>query len=145
MTLPFRLSAGWPLWLGLALFAGVVGVLVDQMRRRTIRLRDSEERWKFALEGAQDGVWDADLASGHTLYSTRWKSMLGHTEDEVGTVYEEWSCRIHPDDRDRVMALEQRCHQGLDDHFFAEYRMRTKQGRWLCVLDRGKVDRKSVV
>ncbi|MBK7617042.1 MAG: PAS domain-containing protein [Burkholderiales bacterium] len=143
MSFPTSLSAGWPLWVGLLLFVAVAWVLAQQMRRRAASLRDSEERWKFALDGSGDGVWDADLATGRTLYSPRWKTMLGHTEAEIGTAYEEWSSRIHPDDLARVMALEQQCHDGQSDHFIAEYRLRTKLGRWLWMLDRGKVVRRS--
>ena len=143
MSFPTSLSAGWPLWVGLGLIAAVAWVLAQQMRRRAASLRDSEERWKFALDGSGDGVWDADLANGRTLYSARWKTMLGHTEAEIGTAYEEWSGRIHPDDLARVMALERQCHDGQSDHFIAEYRLRTKAGRWLWVLDRGKVVRRS--
>ncbi len=49
--------------------------LKEAERRRQHRaaaqaLRDSEERWKFALEGAGYGVWDWDIPSGKVVFSS---------------------------------------------------------------------------
>src|SRR5471030_2650913 len=41
-------------------------------------LRDSEERWNFALEGAGYGVWDWDIASGTVMFSDCWKTIHGY-------------------------------------------------------------------
>ena len=143
---------GWrDIWLGLAavaLIAAAAGSIWVRDRRRRDRralasLRDSEERWKFALEGAGDGVWDADLLAGTTLYSRRWKEMLGYREDEIGNGHAEWSQRIHPDDLPRVLDKNQDCLDGEADSFVGEFRMRAKDGRWVWVLDRGKVVQRS--
>jgi PAS domain S-box-containing protein len=40
-------------------------------------LRESEHRWKFAIEGAGDGLWDCDVPSGKAFFAHRWKEMLG--------------------------------------------------------------------
>ena len=108
-------------------------------RRLTKDLSQSEERWKFALEGAGDGVWDWDVTAGEVVFSRRWKQMLGHTESEVGKSLEEWSKRVHPDDTPGVL-------ERLDAHladpgaaFVCEYRMGCKDGSWKWVLDRGHV------
>lgn len=134
----------WPPLLGAALVAALAWLFALRRRLRRDRrnaaiLRDSEARWKFALEGAGDGVWDADLSNGTTLYSKRWKEMLGYRDDEIGTSPEEWSGRIHPDDLDHVMRANRACIDGGSDQFVAEFRMRTKDDRWVWVLDRGKV------
>ena len=112
-------------------------------RRNAVILRDSEERWKFALEGAGDGVWDTNLLTGTALYSRRWKEILGHSDDEIGTSTDEWSKRIHPDDLQRVLHENQECIDGKVDTFVSEFRMRTKDGGWVWVLDRGRVVERS--
>ena len=116
--------------------------LVRQRRRDRLaaaRLRESEERWNLALEGAGDGVWDADRVTGVTLHSNRWKQMLGYGDNEVGTDPSEWSRRIHPDDLARVLADNDACLRGDTDRFTCEFRMQAKDGHWLWVLERGKV------
>ncbi len=138
----------WPWLAGAALFATLLWAASFRRRLRRDRqtaavLRDSEERWKFALDGAGDGVWDVDLVAGTSLYSRRWKEMLGYREEEIGTSSTEWSERIHPDDRARVMRENQSCVDGQAASFEREFRMQAKGGRWVWILDRGKVVERS--
>lgn len=112
-------------------------------RRLEQHLADSEERWRFALEGAGDAVWDHNLASGEVFYSRRWKEMLGHADGEIGTSYQEWVSRVHPDDLQQAQAefeayLEAN-QRGLQRTFVGQRRMRHKDGHWLWVEARGMV------
>ncbi|HQI80766.1 MAG TPA: PAS domain S-box protein, partial [Deltaproteobacteria bacterium] len=64
---------------------GLLGITHDISERRKAAeaLRESEERWQFALEGAGDGVWDYDIVAGRVYRSRRWKEMLGYADDEI--------------------------------------------------------------
>ncbi|MFZ0131844.1 MAG: PAS domain-containing protein [Desulfobacterales bacterium] len=75
------------------------------------------------------------------LYSSRWKQLRGFADEEIGHSYEEWSRRIHPDDRQRVLTnLE--THLARHTPFFAEeYRARRKDDSWMWVTDRGLAKR----
>ena len=67
-------------------------------------LRDSEERYALAMNGANDGLWDWDLKSGKVYFSSRWKAMLGCSEEEIGDQPAEWLDRAYPGDGDRALA-----------------------------------------
>jgi len=101
------------------------------------RLRESEERYALAVRGANDGLWDWDLASGEVYYSSRWLSMLGYGPAELGNGPSEWLDRIHPDDRENVMAALSAHQQGKTAHFESEHRVRHKGGNYIWVLCRG--------
>lgn len=116
-------------------------VMVDitGLRHTQELLRQSEDRWRFALEGAGDGIWDWNAVTNEVYYSRQWKAMLGFAEDEIGDSLAEWNRRVHPDDRDQVNAA-------IDDHFagrtpvyVSEHRLKCKDGAFKWVLDRGKV------
>ncbi len=102
-------------------------------------LRESEARWQFALEGAGDGVWDWNIATGAVEYSRRWKEMLGFAEDELANTYESWSSLVHPDDLDRAEAALSDHIEGRTPVYSCEFRMRCKDGSIKWILDRGKI------
>jgi diguanylate cyclase (GGDEF)-like protein/PAS domain S-box-containing protein len=102
-------------------------------------LADSEFRWKFAIEGAGNGLWDWNVLTGTVFFSPRWKEMLGFTQDEIGCSLDEWRTRVHPDDLARVMADVQAHLDGKTPAYFNEHRMCCKDGSWKWILDRGLV------
>ena len=107
------------------------------LQKRELEL--SEERWKLALDGSGDGVWDVNVQTGESLYSKRWKAMLGYTENEIANRRDEWEQRVHPDDMPAVKGAMIAYQQGAINEFNAEYRMRCKDGSWKWILSRGMV------
>ena len=100
-------------------------------------LRESEQRWRFAIEGAGDGLWDWDMESGHVFYSSRWKSMLGYADDEIEPNIAIWGELVHPEDKQRVLDAVQQHLDGHTPEFVQEYRIRCKDGSWRWLLARG--------
>ncbi|MCW0181182.1 MAG: EAL domain-containing protein [Zavarzinia sp.] len=112
---------------------------IDQRKKAEAALSESESRWSFALESARHGVWDRDLVAGHTFYSPMWTAMLGLRQEDFGDDENKWLELIHPDDRRAALQLDQACITGTSDTFSAEFRMRHRDGRWIWILDRGRV------
>ncbi len=101
-------------------------------------LRHSETRWQLALLGNYDGIWDWQVQSNEVFYSARWKEILGYAEPEITNRLEEWHDRVHPDDRARVVAATE-AHLAQSTPFYsAEYRLRSKNGSYKWILDRGQ-------
>ncbi|MCZ0737667.1 bifunctional diguanylate cyclase/phosphodiesterase [Phreatobacter sp. AB_2022a] len=120
---------------------GLIGVSRDVTAAKVAEaeLRRSELRWQFAVEGAGDGLWDYDIASGHIFYSHRWKAMLGYADHEIGPTRNEWSDRVHPEDLPRCRAAIEAHYRGDAPDFALEMRMRAKDGTWRWMYGRGKV------
>lgn len=102
-------------------------------------LADAEERWKFALDGADAGVWDWFVADNRAYFSPRWKAILGYRDEELPSRHEEWLERLHPDDRERAMAAVTDHFAGRTPVYEMEFRLRHKDGNYRWVLSRGKV------
>ena len=103
----------------------------------TQQLSESEFRWKYALEGAGDGVWDWNSATGEALYSRRWKEMLGYDDDEIADTPGAWELLLHPDDAPAVLSILDAYTRSSDQTYEAEYRMRCKDGSWKWIRGRG--------
>jgi diguanylate cyclase (GGDEF)-like protein/PAS domain S-box-containing protein len=100
-------------------------------------LRESEERYALAAQGANDGLWDWNLLDNIIYFSPRWKIMLGYQETEIGNSPEEWLDRIHVADRERVKDEIGAHQRGLTPHFESENRVQHKDGSFRWMLSRG--------
>ena len=94
------------------------------------------ERLALAIEGANDGLWDWDIAANTVYYSPRWKAMLGYADDEISDDFDEWTRRIHPDDRERCLAAIQQHLNSPESGYRLEHRLRHKDGSWRWILTR---------
>ncbi|TXT20530.1 MAG: PAS/PAC sensor-containing diguanylate cyclase/phosphodiesterase, partial [bacterium] len=112
-----------------------------ELKNAQERLAASEERLELALRGANDGIWDWDIASGRVFFSPRWKSLLGYAEDEIGDSVDEWKQRVHPDDLEATLAEVQAHLEGKTPAYQNIHRMRHKDGHWVWILDRGACHR----
>ncbi len=104
-------------------------------------LRQSEERYALAAQGANDGLWDWDLKRGAIYFSARWKAILGEREDEIGDNPQEWFQRVHPADLGSLDRALKAHWAGEAAHFEHEYRILHKDGGYRWVLSRGLVVR----
>jgi PAS domain S-box-containing protein len=112
---------------------------IQQRKAIEEALRESEYRWKFAIEGSGDGVWDWDVRTDETMYSTRWKEMLGYAENDIPSNLHAWINLIHPDDRPRVTEAAQAYLNGKAAIYVIEYRLRCKDESYKWILSRGMV------
>ncbi len=102
--------------------------------------RTERERLRFVIDGAGLGTWDWDVRTDRTVFNETWAAMLGYTLAELTPYdYRTWSRLVHPDDIGRAEAALEDCISGRAPYYECEFRMRHKDGRWVWILDRGRV------
>jgi len=111
--------------------------LIADIKKSKFLLKESEFRWKFAIEGSRDGVWDWNIQTNISYYTPRWKEILGYEEDDILPRHEEWEERIHPEDRAKVHLILEEYFEGKRTIYEAEFRMRCKDDRYKWILSRG--------
>jgi len=99
----------------------------------------SEYRWKFAIEGSGDGVWDWDIVTNKKIFSKRWKQILGYAENDVLPTGLAWDNRFHADDMKYVAATMQAYLDGVTSDYYIECRMQCKDGSFKWIMSRGMV------
>ena len=111
----------------------------DKLEYSQKQLRDSQQRWLFAIEVSRNGIWDWNFATGEVFLSDRWKEMLGYSEDELANELSTWVDLLHPEDKpDALLALDQYLNNELDE-FESVHRLQHKLGHYIWVLDRGMI------
>ncbi len=106
-------------------------------------LRASEERFKLAVTGSNDGLWDWDIPTHTVYFSPRYKQLLGYADDEMENTLSAVVSLMHPADRDEgLRALEEHLESG--ESYDAEFRLRTRAGDYRWFRMRGQSVRDTV-
>lgn len=103
------------------------------------QLRETEQRFAFAVEGAGDGVWDWNMITGEIFLSGNYEPMLGFERGELKPSVEGWKRSVHPDDLESAQRQLEDYLAGRCDQYAVELRMRCKDGNYKWVLSRGTV------
>ena len=110
---------------------------ITNLKENESALIKSEKRWKFALDGAGDGVWEYNFQTREIYYSPLYKNMLGYSEEEFTNQAYEWQSRVHPDDFYKIKDIDTLYEDRSIVNHSVEYRLRSKSGKYVWILDRG--------
>ncbi|AGX88683.1 PAS/PAC domain protein [Candidatus Symbiobacter mobilis CR] len=120
-----------------------VGTVQDVTDRTLLeqQLVDDRQRLTNILWGTGVGTWEWNVQTGEMRFNERWAALIGYKLEEVGPQdINAWLRFVHPDDlADSQQALD-RHFRGESEAYEHEARMRHKDGRWVWVLDRGRVN-----
>jgi len=110
---------------------------VTERARAEARIAESEQVYRTMALATGQLVYDADFATGNIHWLGAIDAVLGCAPEAAGRFdLDEWSRRIHPDDRAAALeGLEQARCKG--QNYLAEYRFRRDDGQWIDVIDRG--------
>ncbi|HEY2677335.1 MAG TPA: ATP-binding protein [Steroidobacteraceae bacterium] len=117
--------------------------LLRQIRRVAAgerALRKSEERYALAMEGANDGHWDWDVAADRIFLSTKMKTLYGLDADSQINTRSAWLAQIvmHPDDVPHFDTSLRDHFSGRTPRYQCDYRIRQPNGEWHWLRARGR-------
>jgi len=101
----------------------VIGVLRDISRRKQnlADAQDVEKRWERAVRGTSDGLYDWDLLTGHVWYASRFREIIGYSEENFPNTFSAFQEILHDADRPLVLG-KIRAH--LEDRSLLDIRCR---------------------
>jgi len=112
---------------------------ITDLKEQELKLKISEERFKFALETSTSGIWDWDVKAGTVHYSPQSLKILELDAANNMAAAERWNEIVHPDDLENYYKL-------IEEHFdnktpFYEnfHRVLTSKNKYKWILSRGKV------
>jgi diguanylate cyclase (GGDEF)-like protein/PAS domain S-box-containing protein len=112
---------------------------ITRRKQTEMALRDSEARWKLALESVGDGVWDLQVQSGEQYLSPNLLRMYGYDDGELQASVAELDALVHPEDVGRLQHDRQAHLDGFTLTYSNEHRVLCKDGSWKWVHSRGMV------
>ncbi len=88
-------------------------------------LKASEDRFKLAVQGTNDGVWDWTLETGAVYYAPRFLELLGIEAGALEPSIDSLLGRVHPEDRAEIESAIQ-AHLRGGDEYDVELRINTR-------------------
>lgn len=121
-------------------------VMLDITARKKAEAALAVERERLAatIRGTDAGTWAWNVQTGETEFNQRWAAILGYTLEELAPVsIDTWMALAHPEDLQISGEALERHFSGETDYYECESRMLHKDGSWVWVLDRGRLDSRS--
>ena len=119
-----------------------VGFFDDITERKQAEEALKHERLLLSsvIKGTNVGTWEWNVQTGKTVFNDRWAEIIGYTLEELTPIsIETWMKYAHPDDLKVSGAILEKHFKGELGYYEFESRMKHKDGRWVWVLDRGRV------
>ncbi len=109
----------------------------QQVLERTLKLRQSQERFNLAVRGSGDGLWDWDLLTNQVYFTPRFEEILGYQEYELNLNFDSFRGLIHPDDIEFFSTGFQN-HLQCRDPFDVDVRLCAAEAAYVWVNVRGQ-------
>ena len=109
----------------------------SERRKAEQQLQESEARFQIVARATNDAIWDWDLVTGQVWWNESTRTLFGYSPEEISSDVSWWMERIHPDDKERVLAEVRAVIEGEGNFWSGEYRFLRAHTGYAYVLDRG--------
>ena len=115
---------------------------IDELKRAEEILQQREERYRLATKATNDAIYDLNLKENIVHWNEVYTTIFGRP-GETADSWQWWMDRIHPEDRQRVVASLQTAITGQDTTWTCEYRFMRADGVWAEIYDRAHIAREA--
>jgi len=118
----------------------MVGAAIDitELKVTQEKLKDSEERWNFALVGTGAGIWDWNIQNDTIFFSAKAMAMIDYKNVIGVNPMETFKSLIHPDHLSATSLVLKSMEKELN-HATIQYKIRSRSGKYIWVEDNAMV------
>lgn len=95
--------------------------------------QEDARRSQLALASTNQGFFESNLQTGSQHVSAEYARMLGYEPHEMRDIHSAWLDLLHPEDAARILPRFEDLREGRTRQVTAEFRMKTRDGRWIWV------------
>ncbi|TGM12448.1 PAS domain S-box protein [Leptospira selangorensis] len=118
-----------------------LGIHIDITEKKETEkiLEEKERSLDLAVQGANLGIWDYNIATNEHHVDENWLKMLGYSLGEIIPTYEFWNESLHSEDKDKTNDAWQSYAKGELPAYSTAFRLKCKDGSYKWILTRGKI------
>jgi diguanylate cyclase (GGDEF)-like protein/PAS domain S-box-containing protein len=116
---------------------GLAAYTTDITERKRLQEieREAAERFMMVAKVTSDIIWDWDVPNDRIWWSEDMRSVFGDNTDAFNGGVEDWTSRITPEDRERVVSGLYAAMNGGQETWRAEYRFLSQGSAYVTVRD----------
>lgn len=103
------------------------------------KLYEKESLYQLVIRATTDAVWDWQLLSNCIYWNEGICKLFGYTLEDIDTDVSWRNEKIHPEDREKILASIHATIDRKDEIWSEEYRFSRKDGSHAIVIDRGYI------
>ena len=108
------------------------------MKNTQLELLKVKDRFEFALEGSEIGVWDWDIENDEVYYSDKSLEFLEIPRDRLLLSDSTWTDKVHPDDKQMYFDDMNAYFEGRTKYYSGQHRIFSSSGTYKWIQDKGK-------
>ncbi|MFD1292361.1 two-component regulator propeller domain-containing protein [Lutibacter holmesii] len=119
----------------------IIAKRTEKITKINKELTESDERYKYALEATNEGIWDLNIVNNAIKFSPSIYTMLGYKPYEFKESRYEIYKRISNESerQERIDIHNELISKGSNNQFLDEYKIKKKDGSEIWVQIKGKV------
>jgi diguanylate cyclase (GGDEF)-like protein/PAS domain S-box-containing protein len=110
----------------------------DTLLENEEAMKASDEKYRLALECANDSIWEWDLITGKFFASSKLINITGYKLEDITNLINFVDEKIHPDDISLVRENFKNHIEQVTEVYNSEFRLKTNKGSYIWILCRGK-------
>lgn len=120
---------------------GTLSEKVDELEAAKSSLMESEQRYEYAVEGTNEGLWDWNMNTGSLFFSKQYAHMLGYDPSQLRHDHGQWLELLHPDDLETAKGRIASYLAGPVGSYKSIYRLKASDGSYRWISTHGRLVR----
>jgi|GEM_PF-544870 len=117
---------------------------ITEKKKIEEELRNTNEELHEIINAANLGTWIWDIQTNQVIYNEIWAKMLGYNLNELQQDLSAWGNLTDPEDLKFAFEKLEKHFKGETEFYECEMRMKHRSGKWIWILDKGKVISRTV-
>lgn len=119
--------------------AYIISKNITEQKEVEEKLRQSVTRFELIGKTTNDAVWEWDLVTGKLWANETHQQLYGLTLEDPVPNQEMWLARIHPDDRHKILKIQDQALVSPTNIYTSEYRFNVAGVGYRNIFDRGYI------